>query len=78
MALRRGTLARRLEHGVLDIDTCHMARAVFFDEQEIDAADSAADIEDVLAGEIEAFDHLGDFVGSAWRQPAFSPDDFQH
>ena len=42
-------------------------------EQKIDAAQARADIENPLAAETDAGDHLGDFLRSAWREEALAP-----
>ena len=65
------------EKGWIDVDSDHRARAVLRDQQLVDDAETAADIEHLAAADVAAFQQPRDLVGAARRQESVAPNDLQ-
>ena len=64
-ALLGGAAPAELDVGRLDVDAGDVRRAEFPDQLDVDAAGAAADVEDVAAGEVDAFEGARHLLGTA-------------
>ena len=69
----RGAVACIGKNGVLDIDAADVARAELLHQQHVDAARTAADVENRFALQVHSVEQAAHFVGSAGGKPAVAP-----